>query len=159
LLRPEQMEELADQLSARFPEARALARELLQREWLTPYQVNRLLPGRGTELLLGPYVVLDRLGEGGTGQVFKAWHRSMERLVALKVIRRELLNDPEVVGRFYREIQIVSQLSHPNIVHAYDAGPIAGTHCLVMEYVEGTDLAKLVKQSGPLPVARACDYI
>ena len=83
----------------------------------------------------------------------------MNRVVALKVIRRESLADAEAVGRFYREIQVVSQLDHPNVVHAYDAGPVGATHFLAMEYVEGTDLGRLVKQSGPLPVAQACDYI
>ena len=126
---------------------------------MTPYQINQLLQGRGHELVLGPYLILERLGEGGAGQVFKARHQKMNRVVALKVIRRELLADAEVVGRFYREIQVVSQLDHPNVVHAYDAGPVGATHFLAMEYVEGTDLGRLVKQSGPLPVLQACEYI
>ena len=91
--------------------------------------------------------------------MFKARHQKMNRLVALKVIRKELLTDAEVVGRFYREIQILSQLDHPNIVHAYDAGPAGATHFLAMEFVEGTDLGKLVKQGGPLPVQQAWEYI
>jgi eukaryotic-like serine/threonine-protein kinase len=117
------------------------------------------MQGRGAELMLGPYLLLERLGEGGAGQVFKARHQKMNREAAIKLIRKELLADAEVVGRFYREIQLVSQLDHPNIVHAYDAGPAGPTHFLAMEYVEGSDLGKLVKQSGPLPVAQACDYI
>jgi serine/threonine protein kinase len=67
--------------------------------------------------------------------------------------------DPEVVSRFYREMRLVSQLSSPHIVHAFDAGPIGPMHCLVMEYVEGTDLGRLVKKSGPLPVRQAAEYI
>src|SRR5262249_30983225 len=110
-------------------------------------------------LLLGPYLILDRLGEGGAGQVFKARHQKMNRIIALKVIRPELLADQEVVARFYREIQVVSQLDHPNVVHAYDAGPVAAGHFLAMEYIEGTDLGKLVKQHGPLPLAQASEYI
>src|SRR5262249_55029815 len=85
--------------------------------------------------------------------------RKMDRIVALKLIRKELLTDAEVVGRFYREIQILSQLDHPNVVHAYDAGPAGATHFLAMEFVEGTDLGKLVKKGGPLPVQQACEYI
>src|SRR5262249_34473966 len=111
------------------------------------------------ELVLGPYVLLERLGQGGAGQVFKARHQKMNRLAAVKVIRKELLADTEVVGRFYREIQILSRLDHPNVVHAYDAGPAGPTPFLAMEFVEGTDLGKLVKQGGPMPVMQACEYI
>jgi serine/threonine-protein kinase len=159
LLNPAQQQELAGALQDRFTDPRSLARELLQRGWLTPYQVNQLLQGRGQQLVLGPYMLLERLGEGGAGQVFKARHQRMNRTVALKVIRKELLADPEVVSRFYREIQVVSQLTHPNVVHAYDAGPIGPTHVLVMEFVEGIDLGRLVKQSGPLPVSQACEHV
>src|SRR5581483_12095403 len=74
---------------------RALARELMHRGWLTPYQANQLCLGRGRELLLGPYLVLERLGEGSIGQVIKARHQKMNRLVALKLIRRELVADAD----------------------------------------------------------------
>jgi eukaryotic-like serine/threonine-protein kinase len=149
----------------RFADPRALAGNLLKLGWLTPYQANQLLQGRGQDLVVGPYLLLERLGEGGAGQVFKARHQKLNRIAALKLIHRELLADAEVVGRFYREIEVVSRLDHPNVVHAYDAGPVASgpatpaTHFLAMEYIEGTDLAKLVKQGGPLPVMQACEYI
>jgi tRNA A-37 threonylcarbamoyl transferase component Bud32 len=160
LLQPEQLEGLVQEHGRQpFENVQALARRLLQDDWLTAYQLNQLFQGRGSELVLGPYVVLARLGEGGGGKVLKARHQAMSRTVALKLIRPELLREPDVVERFYREIQIVSQLSHPNIVHAYDAGPIGGTHVLVMEYVEGIDLSRLVKQHGPLRVQVACDYV
>jgi len=138
---------------------RTLAGHLMRQNWLTPYQVNLLFSGRGGELIIGPYVVLERLGEGGAGQVFKARHQRMHRVVALKIIRKELLGDPDTVARFQREIEVVSQLDHVNVVHAYDAGPAGGIFFLAMEYIEGIDLARLVKQSGPLTVAQACDYI
>jgi serine/threonine protein kinase len=83
----------------------------------------------------------------------------MQRVAALKVVRKELVSDQEVVARFYREIEVASQISHPNIVHAYDAGPIGSALVLAMECVEGTNLEKLVKEKGPLPVGQACDYI
>src|SRR5205814_4078675 len=101
----------------------------------------------------------ERLGEGGAGQVFKARHRRLDSLVALKLIRKNLLTDPEVIGRFQREIRILSQLDHPNIVHAYDAGTIGATHYLAMEFVEGTDLGRLVKKGGRMPLEQACAYI
>jgi len=80
-------------------------------------------------------------------------------MVAIKLIRQELLADTEVVRRFYREMQITSRLEHPNIVRAFDSGRIGQTHFLAMEYVEGINLSSLVKQSGPLAVPQACDYI
>jgi serine/threonine-protein kinase len=107
----------------------------------------------------GPYLLLEKLGEGGNGTVYKARHQAMKRVVALKVVRKELLGDAEVVGRFYREIEVLSQISHPNIVHAYDAGPIGGDLVLAMEFVDGIDLDRLVKESGRLPAAQACEYI
>jgi serine/threonine-protein kinase len=159
-LTQEQLDELirAD-VRGHWADVKALATELLERGWLTPYQINHLLQGKGRELLLGPYLLAERLGEGGAGQVFKARHRLMNRMVALKVIRKELLADAEAVARFYREIQIVSQLDHPNVVHAYDAGPAGASHFLAMELIEGIDLGKLVKQGGPLPVLQACAYV
>jgi serine/threonine-protein kinase len=137
----------------------ALAELLQGHDWLTPFQADHLRRGRTAELIVGPYVLQKPLGEGGAGQVFKAWHKAMNRPVALKVLRSNLLVDSEVVTRFYREIRIVGQLSHPNIVRAYDAGPIGERHCLVMEFIDGIDLAQLVRQGGPLPLERACDCI
>lgn len=158
LLEAAQLEEV-DSLQARFPDPIALARELLQRGWLSAYQANQLLQGRGQELLLGSYVLLERLGQGGMGTVFKARNWKYGRIVALKVIRKERLDNPEAIRRFEREVRAVAALAHPNIVHAHDADQVAGTHLLVMDYVEGTDLARLVKKNGPLPAAQACEYI
>lgn len=154
-----QLEEVTQDLQGRFSEPRALAKELLDRNWLTAYQVNHLLQGRIADLVLGPYLLLQRVGEGAMGTVFKARHAIMKRVVALKVIREELLTEPAAVDRFYQQIQAASQLSHPHIVHAYDAGPIGRTHFFAMEFVEGTDLGRLVQKVGPLDVDQACDYI
>jgi serine/threonine-protein kinase len=157
-LRPAQLEETAA-LQGQFQSPRLLAKELLQRGWLTAYQINQIFQGRGKELIVGPYVLLERIGEGGMGQVFKAWHRHLDRTVALKVIRKDRLDSQETVRRFQREIEVAARLSHPNIVAALDAGEVAGSRYVALEYVEGIDLAKLVKQRGPLPVAQACDYV
>jgi WD40 repeat protein len=105
------------------------------------------------------YRVLGLLGSGGMGAVYWAEHRLMERPVALKVIARDLLDDPAAVERFRREVKAAARLSHAHIVQAYDADQAGDLHFLVMEYVEGTDLARLVAERGPLPVARACDYV
>jgi serine/threonine-protein kinase len=146
-------------LSRRLPAGRDLARELIQLDLLTPYQANQLLTGKGQALVVGPFHVLERLGEGGMGHVFKARHRLMGRVVALKVIRPERVTDRGAVQRFCREVEASAKLSHPNIVRAYDAGEVDGVYYFAMQYVAGTDLARLVKQRGPLPPAQACDYL
>jgi serine/threonine protein kinase len=139
--------------------ARALAAELIRRDWLTPLQANKLLQGMGKELVVGAYRVLERLGGGGMGEVYKARDTRSERTVALKVINRERLTSPTAVERFLREVKAVSQLNHPNIVNAYDSGRVGDLHYFAMEYVEGLDLARLAKDHGPLPIAQACDTI
>jgi formylglycine-generating enzyme required for sulfatase activity len=162
ILRPAQFDELArENVAARFPQAHALAQHLLERDWLTPFQVNALLHGKAVSLVLGPYLLLGRLGEGGMGRVYKARQRQLNRVVALKVFRKELLAelDAEAISRFYQEVEAVGRLSHPYVIHAYDAGPVGATHFLAMEYMESIDLGRLVKQNGPLPIAQACDFM
>jgi serine/threonine protein kinase len=160
LLKRDQLNELlVGELQGRFSDSRAMGSELLRRDWLTPYQVNQLLQGRGQDLVLGDYLLLERLGEGGAGQVFKARQQLMDRIVALKLIRKQLLEDPEVVARFQREIKVIGQLTDPHVVQAFDARAIGSNFFLVMEFVEGIDLARLVKKLGPLPVEQACAYI
>src|SRR5262249_3383132 len=159
LLEPEQLEQLAQLPEAKQADPRPLARQVFQRGWLTRHQINQIVAGRAKELFVGPYVLVDRLGEGGMGTVFKARHRHMGRVVALKIIRKEKLANPDAVQRFYREVQAAAQLVHPNIVLAFDAAQDGNTHYLSMEYVDGTDLARLVRESGPLPVAKACEYV
>ncbi|MBC7815777.1 MAG: protein kinase, partial [Planctomycetaceae bacterium] len=112
-----------------------LARELVKRKRLTAYQALEVYLGKGQSLVLGNYVVLDKLGEGGMGVVLKAEHRRMKRIVALKVISPEALKARGVVQRFEREVQAVAKLEHPNIVTAYDADQEGETHFLVMQYV------------------------
>jgi WD40 repeat protein len=104
------------------------------------------------------YRVARLLGAGGMGAVYEAEHRVMRRLVALKVIKRAYTASAAALERFRREVRAAARLSHPNIVTTYDAEDAGETHFLVMEYVEGTDLGRLVKERGPLPVDRACEY-
>jgi formylglycine-generating enzyme required for sulfatase activity/tRNA A-37 threonylcarbamoyl transferase component Bud32 len=158
LLEPSQLNEVTGSLQNRFPDAEILLVELVKRGWLTTFQMDRLLQGQVQDLILGPYVLLDRLGEGGMGVVYKARHQLLNRIVALKVTRKDT-NNPINEQRFLREIQATALLSHTNIVHAYDAAQIDGRRVFAMEYIEGTDLARLIRKSGPSPVAAACDYI
>src|SRR5262245_16834218 len=102
LLETAQMQELTSNLQGRSIDVKSLARELVQRSWVTAYQVNRLFQDRGQDLVLGNYLILERLGEGGMGQVFKARQKSLRRTVALKVIRPERLSNPAAVRRFHR---------------------------------------------------------
>jgi serine/threonine protein kinase len=108
---------------------------------------------------LGQYELLEKLGEGGMGQVFKARHRLMDRVVALKVIHKQLLEHPGAVQRFEREIKALSRLSHPNIVRAEYADQVGDRHFLVMEFIEGQSLADMVQKHGPLPISLACGYL
>jgi serine/threonine-protein kinase len=157
VLPPDQVEKLRRELQPRFPDPPTLARELIRLGWLTPYQAQALLLGKGQSLVLGPYVVQAPLGEGGMGALFKAKHQLMRRVVALKVIRKGHLPHPDAVRRFEQEIRAAAALSHPNIVMAYDAGRTGESHFFVMEFVEGTDLGQVLSKHGPFPVAYACD--
>jgi serine/threonine protein kinase len=108
---------------------------------------------------LRDYVLADKLGEGGMGAVYKAFHTRLDRVVAVKVLPSHRLRDPNALARFEREMKAVGRLDHPNIVRATDAGEADGVQFLVMEYLEGTDLDALVKRSGPLSIARACEIV
>jgi serine/threonine-protein kinase len=156
--------------SSRLQEARSLSKtvgsaagplaaELIRRGRLSSFQVDRLLSGHGQSLVLGTYVLIEMLGEGGMGQVFKARHALMDRLVALKLIRADRLNDPQAMGRFRREMQASAKLTHPNVVLAHDAARVGDVYLLVMEYVEGIDLAQYLKQRGRLPWSEAASHV
>jgi CheY-like chemotaxis protein len=112
-------------------------------------------PRPGTQL--GQYHVIERLGQGGMGTVYRAKHLLLKRMVALKVLRPEHTRDPQAVARFRREMRAAGKLAHPNIVQASDARKVKGLHFLVMEFVPGIDLARLVARLGSLPVPAACE--
>ena len=131
----------------------------LHQQLRTYYQLAMLCEGRCDQLVLGNYVVLDKIGSGGMGTVFKARHRSMKRLVALKVPAPDALRGRTVTARFQREVEAAARLSHPNIVAAYDAGQVQGIHFLVMEYVDGIDLARYVASHRVLRVPLAIQFV
>ncbi len=104
------------------------------------------------------YLILRELGRGGMGVVYQARHREMDRQVVIKVINRSLLDRPDSLERFRREIRAAAQLSHPNIVTAYDAEQAGELHMLVMEFVPGRNLTEVVRLKGPLPISVACHF-
>ena len=138
---------------------RSIARNFIEKGLLTRFQAERLLVGRTAGFLLGQYRVLDQIGRGGMGRVFKAEHRTMGRIVALKVLAPDPLRTDRAQELFLHEVRAAAQLVHPNIVTAYDANEIDGRYFLVLEYVDGPNLEQLVRRQGPLPVGQACDYV
>jgi serine/threonine protein kinase len=159
ILQPDQLAEVEGRLQRRIPDAQELAQELLRLEWVTPYQLKRLALGMGGSLVLGPYVLLERLGAGGMGEVFKARHMIMNRIVALKVLRKELVDQTDLVQRFQREMAAAAKLVHPNIVVAYDAAEINGIHFMAMEYVHGQNLKRRMKRLGQFQVGTSCEFV
>lgn len=108
---------------------------------------------------IGSYDLLNKLGEGGMGAVYKARHQHLKKIVAVKVLAQSLTEDPAALARFMREMEAVGSLDHPHIVRAMDAGEDQGTHFLVMEFIEGQDLVEFVKKRGPLSANAACRAI
>src|SRR5262249_53054247 len=130
---------------------------------LTDYQASLIRSRKLYHLILGKYRVLNRLGGGSFGVVFKAEDLDSRQLVAVKVLIPPSGQDPSAMLRFFAERKSIAQLQHPNSVRARDVGeehtPDPDTpvlHYFVMEYVAGLDLEQQVKQHGPLPVECAC---
>ena len=159
ILGPQQVDEIARELAPQYADPFELSEYLIEIDWLTAHQRRLLFEGRWNELVVGPYQILDRLGEGGVSEVFKAWDTVRGRDVALKVLRQHLAVRPDAVQQLRREQQAVVRLVHPNIIKTYDADQVDGLHYFAMEYVEGMDLHQYVQRYGPLPVEQACDYV
>ena len=154
-------QELIAQLAADEAPTRAkVAAQLIAKQVLTPYQAEQLLAGRAEECkVAGRYLILEKLGEGGMGTVYKAHDTQLDRDVALKVLRVHSLNDGDAIARFRREARALAKLSHPNIIQAYDNGVDRGRHFLVLEYVEGASLAAILRERGAIPPTLAADMI
>jgi WD40 repeat protein/serine/threonine protein kinase len=124
-----------------------------------------VLPETDTEIptvplhVLRDYRLLERLGRGGMGTVYKAVHTQLEKTVAIKILPPEWAHHPAAVARFRREMKAVGQLHHPNIVNALDAGECDGVLYLVMEFVDGVDLDRFTRRHGPLAIGDACEII
>jgi len=139
-------------------ESRALARRLVQDGVLTEFQAGRLLGNKSQGLMVGRYVILDRIGSGSMGRVYKAHHPLMGRVVALKIIAPEISQNARVVARFQREIKLVGRLDHPNVVRAFDADQVGSMLYIVMEYVKGESLGRLLRTRGVFPPGEVAAY-
>jgi serine/threonine-protein kinase len=148
-----------EKLQPHITRGRPFARVVIERGFLTRFQAERLLAGRTQGFQLGQYKILDQIGRGGMGRVFKAEHRTMGRIVALKVLSPGLIDTERAQELFLREVRAAARLTHPNIVTAYDANEVSGRFYLVLEFVDGPNLDQLVRAQGPLAVGLACDYI
>jgi serine/threonine protein kinase len=124
---------------------------------LNAWQAKQLLDGRN-KFTLGAYRIIDSIGQGGMGHVFKAEDPILKRVVAIKVLPRDK-STPEAIANFTREIQALGSLSHPKLVRAVDAGKDGNVNFLVTEYVPGADLRKLVRRNGPLSMEAAANII
>lgn len=134
-----------------------LAEILVHRSILNRWQSQQLLAGR-TRFTLGSYKIYDSLGHGGMGQVFKARHVVLDRIVAVKVLPLEK-STPQAIENFQNEIHALASLNHPNLVQAIDAGMDGNVYYLVTEYVAGPDLRKLVRNRGSLTQESAASII
>jgi serine/threonine protein kinase len=136
-----------------------LSRALVQAGKLTSYQAAAVYQKKSRGLLIGNYLILDKLGQGGMGMVFKARHRTLGRTGALKILPPSFTRDRAVVMRFRREFEAAGRLKHVNLVAAREANEDRGVHYLVMEYVRGITLDRVVCEHGPLRVDEAVDYV
>jgi serine/threonine-protein kinase len=134
----------------------ALAERLVKEKLLTEYQTKRFLNNKPHGLIVGRYVIMDRLGSGSMGRVYRAYHHMMARDVALKIIAPEIVSNEKVVSRFQREMKLVGRLNHPNVIRAYDADQIGKVLYIVMEYVPGISLAHRLR-NGLVPPLEMAD--
>ncbi len=139
------------------PTTKSLAMELVRRGRLTKYQAARVAAGKLEGLVLDKYVIRDKIGEGGMGEVFVAEHRRMKRPVVVKILPPAATESSYYIRRFQREVEAAAQLHHPNVVTAFDADEQHGIYYLVMEFVDGEPLGQLLARCGRMPLKQAVD--
>jgi eukaryotic-like serine/threonine-protein kinase len=115
--------------------------------------------GSGPLGVIGEYLLLERIGAGGMGQVYRAEHRTMNREVAIKLLDEKLATSPNLINQFFSEVRAVAKLMHPNIVTAFDAGRAGNHHYLVMELVRGESLLQRINRQGPLSSREAVEVL
>jgi eukaryotic-like serine/threonine-protein kinase len=159
LLDPSQLNEVKANVAQDCEDPELVARRLADLGWLTPYQIGRIFEGTDQELVVGRYRILSLLGEGGLCQVFRAWDTGNRWVVALKVVHLHLRTQQEVLQQLRQEVEVMARLSHPNFIKVLQAPTDEASYYFAMEFIDGLDLAKVLQQTGPLPMAQACDYV
>lgn len=137
---------------------RLLATQMVRQNLVTAWQAKNLLAGRHA-FFLGKYKLLELLGADSRGKSYRAEHVTMRRIVALKVMARELLSRPGALARFQREVRATALVSHPNIIATYDGDCIGQTHFLVTEYVQGRRVDEWIKECGRMSVDWSCECV
>ena len=158
LFPPGQLEWI-EAFAARTASAEETACVMVEDGLLTRFQADRLLAGKTDGYHLGPYVVLEPVGRGPSGRVYKGRHRTMNRLVAVKVAAPELSRtaaDRETLQQAARD---AARINHPNVVATYDANVLGERFYLVSEFVDGPSFQALVAERGPLPPGEACELV
>jgi len=158
LLTETELERAAAGLPADTRTGRQAAGHLVRVGALTRFQADRLLAGKADGFHLGPYVILEPLGQGKMGRAYTARHRTMNRLVAVEILPPDQSRTAADREAFHREARAAARLAHPNLVTVLDADEVGDRLYLVLEYVDGASLDEVVRAQGPLPVARACEY-
>jgi serine/threonine-protein kinase len=149
-------EKVLARLPATVSDATSVADALVAAGTLTRFQADRLLMGKPDGFLFGPYVFLEPISKGPTGRVYKARHRTMTRLVAVKVLDAARTNAATDRDAILAEAKAAARVTHPNLVGVVDVNRIGDRAYFVLEYVDGVTLAAAMAEAGPLPVAVAC---
>lgn len=157
LLNPEQLARVRE-AAAGQSDAKVIARQLIQQKQLTKWQATQLLLGK-SDFTFGKYRLLNQVSASEHGHVYLAEHANLGRKVLLRTLPRRAAEQPALLERFLAEARSASSLDHRNVVHVYDVNNSNNTYCLVMEYVEGRDLFRIVSDDGPLSAPQAIDYL
>ncbi|MBJ7432713.1 MAG: protein kinase, partial [Gemmataceae bacterium] len=148
-----------EQKKIRHQNVESFIQDLIESKLLTKFQAEQIIAGKGESLAFGKYIIQEKLGAGGMGQVYKAYHPEVAKLVAIKVILPQGKFDTESVKRFEREVKASEKLVHPNIIAVLDSGSFKGQLFMVMELIQGKDLFELINEKGKLAIKEAVAYI
>ncbi len=155
LLDERQLQEIWAELGRRNVSADEFAQQLVRRELLTSFQLERMLRGERAGYFYGDFKVLYLVASGSFARVYRAVHKDSGKVVAVKVLRRRYADDPSQTDQFVREGHLVKTLQHPNIVPIYEVHSRGSSHYLVMEFIEGCNLRELLRMRKKLPAEEA----
>lgn len=159
VLTDRQFDKLTGTLTVFQKSARDVAEFLVTGDWLTRFQAELLMHGKTDGFLLGPYVVQEHITRTASGRAYKAIHRTMNRAVAVLVLKQELTTGEGVREAIRVQARAAARLAHPNLLTLLDVNTAGARMYLVHEYVDGGDVAAVVRQGGPLSVPRACEFV